>query len=149
MTAHIQTVVYPPEIQDAKRLKMRRSVGEMTFDPRIAIELAAQLRDPVEILDTYGYSGRNAFNLVASPLFQAELKAAIEQSVQGLTFRQRAKLMAPDVLEHAYDMATDKDISAAVRLDAQKWIAKMADLEPKEDKSTNNNAFQLVINMAG
>lgn len=149
MTTNLQTVIYPPEIQDAKRLKLRRGAAEMTFDPRIAVELAAQLRDPVEILASYGYSGRNAFILVSSPAFQVELKAALEQSVQGLSFRQRAKIMAPDVLEHAYDLATDKDVSPAVRLDAHKWIVKMADQEPKEDKSQNNNAFQLVINMAG
>lgn len=145
-TRHV-TTAFPP-IVDVPRRMMSRSAGEMTFDPRIPAELAARLKDPQEVLQEYGYTGKNAFNLIASPLFQNELKRCIDETVNGLTFQQRAKLMAPDILEHAYDLATDRELSPAIRLDAQKWIAKMADLEPKEDKASLNQAFQLILNLA-
>jgi hypothetical protein len=147
VNANLQ-IVYPPQIPE-QRLALRRGASEITFDSRIPFELASRLRDPVEVLRGYGYVGQNAFNLVASPVFQSELKRNLEQVIQGLTFRARAKLMAPDVLEHAYDLATDKDVSSAVRLDAQKFIIKMADEEPREKKNDANNAFVLQINLGG
>lgn len=148
MNADLQTIVYPPETVDAPRVSLVRGASDMTFDARIPVELAARLRNPVEVLKTYGYAGKNAFNLVASPVFQIELKRSLEQLIQGLNFRQRAKMLAPDALEQAYTLAMDDDVSAAVRLEAQKWIAKMADEEPKEKKNETNQAFVLQINLA-
>lgn len=146
MNTHVQNP-QPPVVLAAPRVPLRRSAAQMTFDDRILIELVQGLRDPVEVLREYGYETRNAFNLVASPVFQAELKRHIEESAQGLTFRNRARMMATDVLESAYDIAMDNQASEAVRLDAGKWIARMGDLEPKEKKGENNNAFVLQINM--
>lgn len=119
----------------------------MTFDARVVIELVQEIRDPVDVLQEYGYVDRNAFNLVASAVFQTELHRCIEESSQGLSFRARARIMATDVLETAYNIALDKEASDAVRLDAGKWIARMGDLEPKEKKSDTNTAFVLNINM--
>lgn len=148
VNANLPQIIVPPEVATAPRVALRRSAADLTFDERIPAELAARLRDPMAVLKSYGYSGKNAFNLIASPVFQVELKRALEQFIQGLTFRTRAKLMAADVLEHAYDLATDAaNVAPPVRLAAQQWIAKMADLEPKEDKNTTNQAFQLVINL--
>lgn len=120
----------------------------MTFDPRIPFEMAARLKHPKDILRDYGFVGRDAFTLVASPLFQAELKRCLEELVaSGLSFRQRARMLAPDALETAYDLMTDNEVSPAVRADTAKWIAKMADVEPKEKSSGVNDRFVLQINL--
>lgn len=147
MNTHVQTV-YPPVVTTAPRNMLRRSAAQLTFDDRILVELAQELRDPVLVMKEYGYEGRNAFNLVASPIFQSELKRQIDEAHQALDFRQRARLMANDVLEVAYEIATDTEASDANRLDAGKWIAKMGDLEPDDKKQGPNQAFQLILNMA-
>ena len=128
MSANYLPTTVSPAIADENRQRLKRSSVDMTFDARIPAELAARLRDPVETLRDYGYIDENAFNLVASPIFQIELKRSLEEHVLGLSFRQRAKLMGPDALEEAYSMMTDVDVSPAVRLESAKWVAKMGAL---------------------
>ena len=129
-----------------KATDLARGPDAMFFDPRIPWELAVQVADPQAVLAAYGYTGRGAFDLVAHPVFQRELRRHIDGLTTGLTFRKRCEIIADDLLSHAYALASSNETSDAVRAEMIKWVAKMADLEPK-DKNATNNAFVLQINM--
>lgn len=151
MTTYPQRSVNPPIAPDSQPFPVARAKNsaQMAYDGRVLMELAQQLKDPVEVLREYGYIGENAFNFVASQMFQNDLKRVIEEMSQGMSFRVRARMMADDVLDSAYGIAMDMGGSEAVRLEAGKWIAKMGDLEPKDKNGGQNQAFVLQIDMRG
>lgn len=136
-----------PEITGVSPTEMKRGPESMFFDARIPYELAAQMGDPQAILAGYGFQGRAAFDLVASELFQKELRKQVEAfAANGLTFRRRAEIIADDALPHVYELIKDSTAPSATRLDAIKWVTRMAGLEPNE-KAATNNAFVLNIQM--
>ena len=147
MSTNIKLPVVVVSDDDEPRESLMRDADEMTFDQRIPMELAAQLRDPMLVLKEYGYTGDDAFHLVASPLFQGELQRCLEEISQGLTFRQRAKMMAPDALAAGHRLVRSRKTPPDVRLAAAKFIVNMADVVPKDDKAAPNQAFQLVIRL--
>jgi len=134
-----------PTISSVKATELQRGPETMFFDPRIAWELAAQVGDPQAILAQYGYTDRDAFDLVANPAFQRELRGRVANlEADGLTYMRRAEIIADDALAHAYEIMTDPKAPAAVRMSAIQWITKIAGREPKE-KNPTNTQFVLEI----
>ena len=102
-----------------------------TQPERLAVELALKLDDPTAIFARHGYDAHQALALLQSPDFAALLeRVAKEVQEQGLSFRAKARVMAEDLLQHGYELATDELASAAVRADLIQWFSRIADLEP-------------------
>lgn len=146
--------------REARRLANRfpegyepRSGADLTFDPRIAYELALGVTSPAKVFEKYGVGLDAAKALIALPHFISTVRTYKEELVEkGVTFRLKAKIQAEDLLTHSYVLATDPEVPAAVRADLIKWTAKMAALEPQEKDKGGGAAgagFTLNITFAG
>ena len=121
-----------------------------TQSERLAVELALKLDDPTVIFARHGYDAHQALELLQSKDFTALLeRVAKEVQEQGLSFRAKARVMAEDLLQHGYELATDEMASAAVRADLIQWYARIADLEPapKEKGGGTGTGGGMVLNI--
>ena len=122
-----------------------------TNHERLACELALKI-DPVdEVFGRYGYTPEQAVVLLEQPAFSGLLeKISKEVAETGLSFRNKVRAIAEDLLPEAYAMATDITISSAVRTDIIKWAAKVGGLEPKEkDDGRTSGGMTLNITFSG
>lgn len=111
-----------------------------TQHERLACELALRLEDSAVIFQRHGYTQDQALTLLESADFARTLdRIAKEVREQGLTFRAKARVMAEDLLQHGYEIATDDQASAAVRADLIQWFARVGDLEPAPKKDGTNS----------
>lgn len=150
-----------PEVQDvreARRLAERLPAGyrpasgaELTFDPRIAYEIALGVDQPGAVFGKYGMDEEQAASLAANPAFVATVaKYQEEVLASGVSFKLKAKIQAEDLLTHSYLIATDPEAPMSVRADLIKWTARVAGLEPKEEKGGGaGGGFTLNISFAG
>ena len=121
---------------------------------RLAYELALKIDDSAVIFQRHGYNGEQALALLAAGEFPALLeRVAQEVREKGLSFRAKARVMAEDLLQYGYELATDETASSAVRADLIQWMARVADLEPakKDGKDTGGGGggLHLSITFAG
>lgn len=147
--------------REARRLAARlpagyvpRSGADITFDPRIAYELALGLDKPSAVFAKYNVQEERARSLIANAVFLATIKRYKEEVLAtGISFRLKAKMQAEDLLTHSYLLASDPEVPAAVRADLIKWTAKVAGYEPTEKDKGGGGAggagFQLNITFAG
>ena len=119
----------------------------------LAYELALKLDDSAVIFQRHGYTGEQALALLETGEFPALLERVVQEvREKGLSFRAKARVMAEDLLQHGYEIATDDHASAAVRADLIQWMARVADLEPakKDGKDTGaGGGLHLSITFAG
>lgn len=132
------------------------TIAGVTFDPRLPYELALGLDSAEVVFTRYGIDAVQAAKLLGHEVFKVVLgNAAREVKEAGLTFKMRARLMAEDLLEEGYLIATDAEAPANVRADLIKWTAKMGDLEPApKDKAVGvggplGGGFNLSITLVG
>lgn len=150
-----------PEVQDvreARRMAERLPAGyrptsgaELTFDPRIAYEIALGVDQPWAVFGKYGVAEEQAAALSTNPAFMATVaKYQEELLASGVSFKLKAKIQAEDLLTHSYLIATDPEAPMSVRADLIKWTARVAGLEPKEEKGSGaGGGFTLNISFAG
>jgi len=124
-----------------------------TQHERLAYELALKLDDSATIFTRHGYTGEQALALLETQEFPVLLERVVEEvREKGLSFRAKARVMAEDLLQHGYEIATDELASAAVRADLIQWMARVADLEPAKKDGKDNGAgggLHLSITFAG
>ena len=104
----------------------------------MAFELALALESPEDICKRYEVSPADFEKLRKQPAFMKQVvdyRAEIKE--KGLTFRSKAKIMAEDLLNNAYEMINHPGVPANVKADLIKWVGKMADYEPKEAKNAD------------
>jgi len=120
---------------------------ELSFDTRLAFELALRLEPAQEVFERYGVAPSDALALLDNPTFQKALRDYHQQITdEGVSFRMKARLQAEDLLRHSYQIAIDSEQPTAVRADLIKWTAKVADLEPRTDKASfGGSGFSLQI----
>ena len=147
-----------PDTREARRLSERLPDGykpvtaaEMSFDPRIAYEVALGIDEPEKVIAKYGLTEEQAAALALTPAFVATVaKYKEEVMAGGVSFKLKAKIQAEDLLSHSYLIATDPEAPMAVRADLIKWTTRVAGLEPKEDKGAGvGGGFTLNISFAG
>jgi len=129
--------------RQAERLAALPAAYKAQYE-RLALELALKLDDSAVIFQKHGYAPEQALALLEH--------TAQEVREKGLSFRAKARVMAEDLLQHGYEIATDDHASAAVRADLIQWMARVADLEPakKDGKDTGaGGGLHLSITFAG
>ena len=136
-----------PEERHSSRLESI-SAFYRTKHERLACELSLKMEPPEEVFQRHGFDAEGAVRLLESPAFIAILeRVATEVRETGLSFRMKARSLAEELLPEAVDMATDPTISASVRLDAIKWCAKVADLEPRAKEEAKGVGGGLTLNI--
>ena len=141
----------PVALRQAARLEDVPEIYRKKLE-RLAVELALNINDAEDIFDQYGYTPAAAAELVENQAFVLLMQQAQKEVFEtGLSFRTKAKLMAGELLPYAHDIATDPLQSAAVRATLIQWVAKIANLEPKEvkDDGKTGGGLTLSITFAG
>ncbi len=142
----------PPQSRQLERIAALPAAYKSQHE-RLAYELAMQRDEPEVIFQRHGYTVQQAQTLIATPEFSTVLdRVAKEVKANGLTYRAKARVMAEDLLQHGYEIATDELASAAVRADLIQWFTRVADLEPekKDGKGTGTGGgLHLSITFAG
>jgi hypothetical protein len=115
--------------------------------------IAAGLEDPEIVAKRFGYEGQTWEKLKANKPFQVAVAAqASEFEANGMTFKNKSKLIAADLLERLYALARHRDTSIVQLHDIFKTITKLADLEPKSEKNAAADTgprFSININLNG
>lgn len=121
------------------------------FDPRLTFELALQMDPAQEVFARYGYTQEQAVKLAGNPVFQQALKAYVEDvKAHGITFKQKARVIAESMLVNAVEIMSDPEAPASARADLIKWTAKVAGYEPKNtEEQVQGNGFALQIVFSG
>ena len=145
--------------REARRLDERlppgyrpTSASDLTFDPRIAYEIALGLDKASTIFGKYNVSPERAEALIKNSVFLGTIKRYQEEvQSSGISFKLKAKIQAEDLLTHSYLIATDPEVPYSVRADLIKWTAKVAGLEPTDKNAGAGGAaggFTLNITLA-
>lgn len=117
----------------------------------LVVACAQGLEDPDELAARFGLTGEPWQKIKESKAFQlavAAKKAELEKS--GWVFRQKASMGAEMVLERVIVDLMSNDTGTNTRLEGLKTLAKLANLEPKEDKGAPATpGFQININLPG
>jgi len=76
-------------------------------------------------------------------------RMAAELKKEGVTFRMRAAHAAEDVMAEVWLRAKDPEVGLALKIDALKTLAKLGDLEPKQNapQVAAGNGFSITINI--
>jgi len=124
------------------------SAAEMSFDPRLAYEVALGVDKADALFAKYGLARAQAVALLGSAAFITTVKKYKEEiTAGGISFKLKAKIQAEDLLTHSYLMATDPEVPFAVRADLIKWTARVAGLEPKEKDGGGGAAGGFTLNL--
>jgi hypothetical protein len=113
------------------------------------MELAFAIEPAHVVADRFGYSSTEYGELAMQPWFQKELsKKQAELADQGWTFRAKMGMLAEDLLRDVYVSAKASD-SVSLKLEAAKYLTKIADLEPKAAVSSlpGGGGFMISINL--
>lgn len=114
---------------------------------RVALEIAEGSQTPYAVLNREGYDEAQIDWLMQHEPFLAQIdrfRSELEKS--GYTFKAKTAMLAEYHLDTANLLIADNDTPPAVRLDAIKWLAKMAGLEPKDGQS-NGQQVAITINL--
>lgn len=142
------------QIARLPNLHHEKSASIVAWDPRLALDIVLQGVDKaMEVFTKYKIDQPAAMELLQNPVFQKQLKDyAAEIETSGMSYRMKARILAEDLLPHAYDLATDTLYPAAVRADMIQWMTKVADLEPAKANGKDvpqTGGFSLQILFAG
>jgi hypothetical protein len=129
---------------------LRLTPSYFPYDARMCFEIALGL-DPLEkILDRYGIDKPTFVKLAANTQFKQQIiEFRKEIKDKGLSFKEKAKMMAEDMLTTAYDIIHHTATSAAVKADLIKWTAKIAGYDTPADTQPQNFLPQIQAALRG
>jgi hypothetical protein len=115
----------------------------------LILQVATGLEDPADVARRFGFEGDRWASLAAWPPFQEQVaQKRLELQRTGVTFRMKCAFMAEDLITDVYRTAKQNDTTLLQKLETTKTLAKLADLEPKQDKQTQQGTgFQININI--
>ena len=120
------------EKREARRLA--EIAEKAPWPARLPFDLAMDMDSAEETFERYGIAEAEATNLLANADFIATVKFWKEAIVkEGYSFKTKAKLIAEDLLETGYMLATDPGTNDSVRASMVQWFTKIAGYEPKKD----------------
>lgn len=120
-----------------------------TLDPKFIFELASGIEEPAHVAKRYHYTEEAWQSLQQDESFRKVVEAKrTELQKSGYTFRLKAALAAEDLLDEVYLGAKSPDASLSAKLESFKYLTKIANLEPKEDKNAvSGPSFSIKIDL--
>lgn len=120
------------------------------YDARMCFEIALAL-DPLDkILERYGIAPDQFKRLSQNTQFKQQIiEFRKEIKDKGLSFKEKAKMMAEDMLTTAYDIIHHPQTSASVKADLIKWTAKVAGYDAPTDTQPQNFLPQIQATLKG
>ena len=126
-----------------------RALSQITIDPKLVFELAAQVETPQELATRYEVDEDELQSLLETPHIKRlirEKRAELEKS--GYTLAAKAKLCFEDLLSDIYVKATRPDSPLGAVLDAAKFMRTVAGLD-RNDAALPGERFSIQINFGG
>jgi hypothetical protein len=120
----------------------------------IPVDMLVQIalgQEPGDVVSSrYGYSLQDWEVLKTLDWFKRDIERKREDlRASGITFKAKAQMMAEDLLADTYREAK-KSESGAFKLDTLKYLAKMADLEPRMTQTVpTGSGFSINIVLPG
>lgn len=102
--------------------------------PKLAYELALGVDDIHTLAARHGLSTAEARALLVHPLFLQVLQEAVAQvRATGAGYKEKAKVIAEDLLPDVYALAKNVAVHPSIRLDAAKFVTGCAGLGPQRE----------------
>jgi len=116
------------------------------WTPALVFDVALGLEGIETILSRHDLTEAAWEHINSHPLFHRQVGVqARELSENGVSFRAKAKVQAEMYLVDLDHMISSPTTDQKVKLDAIKYVTKVADLEPRADKTESNGAPQVNI----
>lgn len=127
-----------------------RTMSVVDVPPKMLLELAVGIEDPIVVAERYGYYGNQWDELLKYEPFMKAVEAKRQElNASGYTFRTRANILAQDLLEDIYCDAKKPDANAHTRLEALKFMARAGGIDqPAKDEVDNSAQFSITINLS-
>lgn len=127
-----------------------RTMSVVDVPPKMLLELAVGIEDPIVVAERYGYYGNQWDELLKyEPFMKAVDAKRQELNASGYTFRTRANILANDLLEDVYHDAKQTGTNAHTRLEALKFMARAGGIDqPAKDEVDNSAQFSITINLS-
>jgi hypothetical protein len=105
------------------------------WPPQMVADIAHGMEEPVDVAWRYGYAASEYRALEQNPAFVAAVASArSELEKGGHTARVKARWMTEQLMDEVYIRAKNAASPLPQLLDAVKTLAKIGDLEPKQEK---------------
>lgn len=138
-----------PEIPDEPLEYQWRPKAMAEIPAELVVSLAQGLHTEAELAARFGFTPEHLQRLLEYPPFRtavATKRAELEKS--GWVFRQKAAMQAEMLMDQVFVNAMSNDVGLMQKLETLKYLSKMGNLEPKEDKNTSAGpGFQISINL--
>lgn len=121
-----------------------------TFDHRLAFELAQGFEPPEKLYPRYGLSKLEWDTLRRTKEFRILVETYLAAMTKdGTSFRNKAGILAEELLYVMHSVAVNADVSADTRMEAVKWLAKVSGKDESNNKAPPSNAppFMISINL--
>lgn len=118
--------------------------------PQLIAEAAVGIDALEDICARYHYTPEQTEQLRNDPGFKVRVsRMEAELRKEGVTFRMRAGHAAEDLMADVWRRAKDPSVGLALKIDALKTLAKLGDLEPKQNLNPQAAAagFSITINI--
>lgn len=142
---------YLPEVPDGELEYGWRPKTQIEIPPEMVVSMAQGMVDPEEIAAKHGFTGDKWEKLkVWKPFLDAVASQKAELESTGYSFRIKAKWKAEDLADDYYLKAKAPDATFSQVQQAVTFFTRIAGLEPKEEKVTQQGeGFSVTINMNG
>ena len=119
------------------------------YPATLPLELAMRTASVRDLCTEYGLSKEDWEELRLNPLFQADLRAAVEMlRKDGMSFKIRARLQSEELLKTSWKMIHDVLAPFAVRADMIKFTVRVAGLDTNpKDGAVGLGNFNIQINL--
>lgn len=98
--------------------------------PKLAYELAVGVDDAATLAARHGLTFDEFRVVLNHPLFQRILQEAVaDVRTNGSGFREKAKVIAEDLLPDLYSIAKNPNVHPSIRLDTAKFVTEAAGLK--------------------
>lgn len=147
-TSHQTPTHLPPTTQRPYTPRMNE-VAPRTWEPRLPLEIALDVEDPMTIAARHGLDldGLNA--LLCTPAFQAQVaQYRKELHETGEVFRAKARVQAELLLDKSFTLIHDPSTPANVKADLIKSTVEWAGLKPtgKASSDAGQGQFSITFN---
>jgi len=122
-----------------------------TFDHKLAFELAQGFEPPEKIYPRYGLTRQEWDELRRLKTFRILVEHYMaEMQKDGTSFRNKAGVLAEDLLYVAHSVASSTDNTPDTRMNALQWLAKVSGKDESANKTPASNAppFMIQINLS-
>ena len=121
-------------------------------DSRLAVELAAQIRELPDILNTYNLSRSELAVKLREPMFRDMVKQAKQLWSSDLNIKERIRLksqvLVEDSLMSIFQVVHGPDNAIPAKLDAFKQLARVAEVDaPDRSHADTGSRFTVSINL--